>query len=76
METADTIYLAEIKADNQLEQAEVREKARAALQYCKHASEHNRKNGGKRWKYLLIPHSVVLPNMSFGYLAERREFVE
>jgi len=76
VETADTIYLAEIKADNQLEQEEVREKARAAQEYCKHASEHTRKNGGKLWKYLLIPHTEVLPNMSLAYLAEKREFVE
>jgi len=76
VETANTIYLAEIKADNQLEQGEVLEKARAALQYCKYASEHNGKNGGKIWKYLLIPHSEVLPNMSLGYLAAKRAFVE
>ena len=47
---------------------------KAALQYCKHASEHNLKNSGKPWKYLLIPHSEVLPNMSLGYLAGKREF--
>ena len=76
VETADTIYLAEIKADNQLEQVDVREKARAALQYCKYASEHTRKNGGKPWKYLLIPHNEVLPNMSLAYFAAKREFVE
>ncbi|MFA5180798.1 MAG: DEAD/DEAH box helicase family protein [Syntrophales bacterium] len=74
VETADTIYLAEIKADNQLEQPDVQEKARAALEYCKHASEHTQKNGGKPWRYLLIPHTEVLPNMSLAYLAEKREF--
>lgn len=74
VETAGTIYLTEIKADNQLEQADVREKARAALQYCKYASEHTRKHGGKPWKYLLIPHTEVLPNMSLAYLAGKREF--
>ncbi len=76
VETANTIYLAEIKADNQLEQPEVREKARAALQYCKYASEHTWKHGGKPWKYLLIPHNEVLPNMGLAYLAGKREFVE
>ena len=73
MEATDTIYLTEIKADNQIDQQDVREKARAALQYCKHASDYNQKNGGKIWKYLLIPHSDVLPNMSFSYLASKRE---
>jgi type III restriction enzyme len=76
VETDAAIYLVEIKADNQMEQPEVRAKARAALQYCKYASEHTRQNGGKPWKYLLIPHTEVLPNMSVAYLAEKREFVE
>ena len=75
VETANVIYLAEIKADNQLDHEEVREKARAALQYCKYASEHTRQHGGKPWKYLLIPHTEVLPNMSVAYLAEKRGFV-
>lgn len=72
VETADHIYLTEIKADNQMKEAEVLEKAKAALQYCAYASEHNQQHGGKAWKYLLIPHSEVLPNMSFGYLASKR----
>lgn len=72
VEVEDKIYLTEIKADNQMEQPDVQEKARAALQYCKHASDHNQKNGGKAWRYLLIPHSEVLPNMGFSYLAAKR----
>ncbi len=75
VETAAMIFLAEIKADNRLEETDVLAKARAALQYCKYASEHTRKNGGKPWKYLLIPHTEVLPNMSMAYLAGKREFV-
>jgi hypothetical protein len=42
---------------------------------CKHATGHNLKIGGKEWEYLLIPNSVVLPNMSVGYLAGKRTFV-
>jgi len=75
VETAKTVYLTEIKADNQMITPEVLEKAKAAVQYCKHATDHNLQNGGKEWKYLLIPHSEVLPNMSLGYLAGKREFV-
>lgn len=73
VETPEHVYLTEIKADNQLKDADVLEKAKAALQYCAYASEHNLQNGGKAWKYLLIPHSEVLPNMSFGYLAGKRQ---
>ena len=54
---------------------EVLEKAKAAVQYCKHATDHNLQHGGKEWKYLLIPHSEVLPNMSLGYLAGKRTYV-
>ncbi len=75
VETAEHIYLTEIKADNQMKDADVLEKAKAALQYCAYASEHNLQNDGKAWKYLLIPHSEVLPNMSFGYLAGKREYM-
>jgi len=75
VETDKGIFLAEIKADNQLQHPEVQEKARAALQYCRYATEYGQQNGGKPWKYLLIPHSEVLPNMSFGYFAGKREFV-
>lgn len=75
VETSKAVYLAEIKADNQLTAEDVLEKAKAAVQYCKHATDHNLKNGGKEWKYLLIPHSEVLPNMSLGYLAGKRVFV-
>jgi hypothetical protein len=33
------------------------------------------KDGGKEWKYLLIPHSEVQLNSSFGYLAVKRKVV-
>jgi type III restriction enzyme len=72
VETDKAIYLTEIKADNQMTRDEVLEKAKAALQYCKHATEHNLKNGGKEWTYLLIPHSEVQLNSSFGYLSGKR----
>ncbi|MBV5329282.1 MAG: DEAD/DEAH box helicase family protein [Chlorobium sp.] len=74
-ETDKTIYLTEIKADNQLTNLEVLEKAKAAQQYCQYASEHNLSNASKAWSYLLIPHSEVQPNMSVRYLAGKREFV-
>jgi len=73
-ETEESIYLVEIKMESQLQHPDVLEKAKAALQYCRHASEYNLKNGGKAWKYLLIPHDEVQLNSSFAYLAGSREF--
>jgi len=72
IETDTIIYLTEIKADNQMTSEDVLEKAKAAVQYCKHATEHNLKNNGKAWKYLLIPHNEVLHNTSLGRLASTR----
>jgi adenine-specific DNA-methyltransferase len=34
-------------------------KARAAVEWCKHATEHARTLGGKPWSYVLIPHDVI-----------------
>jgi type III restriction enzyme len=38
---------------------EVTEKAKAGASWCKSASEYLLANGGKEWKYLLIPHNEV-----------------
>lgn len=74
-ESDTAVYLVEIKMEKDMDTREVQEKAKAALQYCRHATEYTFQNGGKPWKYLLIPHDEVLPNMSLGYLAGKREFV-
>ncbi|MEW8488604.1 MAG: DEAD/DEAH box helicase family protein [Candidatus Thiodiazotropha endolucinida] len=38
---------------------EVTEKAKSGAKWCSHASTHLKANGGKEWKYLLIPHDEV-----------------
>ena len=48
---------------------EVQSKAKAALTYCQNATEYTIENGGKPWKYVLIPHDAVKVNMSFEYLS-------
>lgn len=75
-ETDDTIYLIETKKESDISSSEVQEKARAALQYCKHATEFTTQNGGKPWKYILIPHNIVLLNMSFDTLVKNYEVKE
>jgi type III restriction enzyme len=71
VETADSIFMAETKKETDISSEEVKEKAKAALEYCNHASDYTSNNGGKPWKYVLIPHDAVQANMSFGYLVER-----
>ena len=70
-ETRDAIYMMETKAKSEMETAEVTAKKEAALQWCKHASEHAARHDGKRWKYLLIPHDAVAENMTIQGLSEQ-----
>lgn len=71
VETGDTIYMVEIKASGQINTDDVIKKKEAALNYCKYASEYTTQNGGKPWKYLLIPHDQVNITNSFGFFINR-----
>ncbi len=74
VESKDVIYMVETKKEGDIETREVQEKAKAALWYCKHASEFTAQHGGKSWKYILIPHGKVQLNMSFKHLMEQYEY--
>ena len=74
VETKEAIYMIEIKAENEIENANVQEKARAGSKYCETASNFNKDNGGKAWHYILLPHTVIAPNMSFEGLRQLDEF--
>jgi len=63
-ETKDAIFMIETKAKNQINAEEVKAKKKAAQVWCGYASDHNAKNNGKPWKYLLIPHEEVKDNMT------------
>ncbi|MBF0405454.1 MAG: DEAD/DEAH box helicase family protein [Nitrospirae bacterium] len=71
VETADCIFMVETKKEVDIETSDVKEKAAAALEYCKHASEFTIKNGGKPWQYALIPHTDVSFYKSFDALMKR-----
>jgi type III restriction enzyme len=64
VETADCKYLCEPKRADQMETEEVQAKARAAVTWCLHASEHATNTDGKLWKYLLIPHDRITEQMT------------
>ena len=70
-ETDTAIYMIETKKEMDMDTAMVQEKARAAEQYCRAATEFTSRNGGKPWIYVLIPHNAVFYNMGFGSLMER-----
>ena len=58
-ETADWVLMVETKASNEMDNEQVLAKAAAGAIWCKHASDYLVANGGKAWKYLLIPHNEV-----------------
>jgi type III restriction enzyme len=64
-ETADAYYLCEPKADTEMDDDTIQAKARAAAEWCKHATGVS----SKPWKYLLIPHTAVDESKSLAGLA-------
>lgn len=62
------IYLVETKKENDIPTEEVQSKAKAALEYCKNATDYTIQNCGKPWIYVLLPPDSVKLNMSFDYL--------
>jgi type III restriction enzyme len=71
VETVNVIYIVETKMQKDMQSDEVKEKAKAALLYCKHATQFAEENKKKIWKYVLIPHEAVQFNISFSNLAAR-----
>ena len=72
-EIQDFILMLEPKAQNEIEDPVVVAKKNAALEWCKHASDYAKSIGGKPWKYVLIPHSNILENMTLGHLVKQFE---
>lgn len=74
VETNDKIYLVETKKEKDIPTDEVQSKAKAALEYCKNATDYTMQNGGKPWIYVLLPHDSVKLNMSFDYLMKQYQY--
>jgi type III restriction enzyme len=73
VERNDAIYLVEVKAANQVDTGEVQDKKRAAMNYCKYATDYNIANGKKPWKYVIFPHDRIALNVSFDSLLNNAE---
>ena len=70
-ETADTIYMLEAKARNQMDDPIVLAKKDTAIKWCRNASEHAASHHGKPWRYVLIAHDAILENMTLPGLANQ-----
>lgn len=68
-EANDAIYMLEPKASNQMADVIVVAKKEAAIKWCKNASDYALANGGKPWRYVLIPHTAIAVNMTLDGLA-------
>ena len=74
VETKAGKLLCETKSASEMEDREVLAKAKAAAEWCKRATEHERKHGGKPWTYLLIPHDVITDNKTLQGMAATYAF--
>jgi SOS-response transcriptional repressor LexA len=74
VETKRDKFLCEPKRAGEMEDRDVLAKARAAAEWCRHATEHERANGGKPWTYLLIPHDVITDNKTLQGMAATYTF--
>lgn len=72
-ESKDAIYMLEPKASNQMDDAIVQAKKEAAIRWCKNASDYALANGGKPWRYVLIPHNAIAVNMTLDGLSRQFE---
>jgi type III restriction enzyme len=65
-EIDNSVLMIETKSQTEMADARVQAKADAAVKWCENASEYLMKNGGKVWKYLLIPHDEVKENFQLA----------
>lgn len=74
VETETEKLICEPKGADRMQDPVVLAKARAAATWCKHATEHEKANHGKPWRYLLIPHDAIADNMTLDGLAKTYTF--
>ena len=75
VETETEKVLAEVKSVDDLKRDPVvYAKARAAAEWCEHATTHEQAHGGKPWRYVLIPHDQIADNMAFSTLAKSHTY--
>lgn len=64
VETATKIYMVETKAEKDINNDDVNEKKKAAMEYCSIVSNET----SKPWEYILIPHNRISRTMQFDYV--------
>lgn len=72
-ETDGAILMIEVKARNQMDDAEVLVKKATGEEWCRRATEFASRHGGKGWRYALIAHDAIQDNISLTWLIDRFE---
>ncbi len=73
VETETEKFLCEPKQSNQRHDAVVQAKAKAAAVWCARATVFELENGGKPWRYALIPHDAITDNQTAASLVQAYE---
>ena len=69
VETKTEKLILETKRRSDLNDLDVRRKAKAAILWCHIATDHHAKpNGEKPWRYVLVPDDAVQPNATLAGL--------
>ena len=76
VETADCMYLVEVKGEDRINDDDNLQKKARAIKYCKVASVYCEGNNLKPWKYLYIPSQQIQTTSSFNMLVQRFETKE
>lgn len=71
VETGTRMLICEVKAQNELDDATVKDKAAAATRWCKTATEHAPGGGTKPWVYALIPDDQIRGNATLDGLVAK-----
>jgi type III restriction enzyme len=71
VETATHKYIVEPKQASLINDPNVQAKKSAAVTWCQNATEHELKNGGKPWAYVLVPHTAILPSATLSGLVKQ-----
>ncbi|WP_114521482.1 DEAD/DEAH box helicase family protein [Altererythrobacter sp. ZODW24] len=69
-ETSEEFLVLEPKMATKMSDEDVLAKRDVAIEWCERASNHSEANGGKPWRYALIPHDQIRDNVSLSYLVE------
>ncbi len=71
VETEDTIYLVEVKAEKDMNDPDVIAKKKRGILYCETVTHWSEANGYKPWKYLFIQANQIYPNSTFMMVAKK-----